>query len=89
MSTDRGVGTDRGVHWTARAACRDHDPELFFPVGGGMHAQWQARQAKDICHGCPVEAVCLAWALDTGQAHGVFGGTTEEERRHMRRERAG
>jgi hypothetical protein len=34
-----------------------------------------------ICAGCPVRQQCLAFALDTRQNHGVWGGMSEEERR--------
>lgn len=71
--------------WRQRAACRDLDPELFFPVseiGPGAH---QADRAKSVCAGCPVRTACLEYALDNGLDHGIFGGTTETERRALRR----
>lgn len=71
--------------WLRHAACTDADPELFFPVGESGPAAAQARRAKEVCHGCPVEAQCLEWALNTGRTTGVWGGTDEDERRRMRR----
>jgi Transcription factor WhiB len=41
----------------------------------------QVTQAKAICAGRPVRRHCPAFALDTRQDHGVWGGTTEHERR--------
>ena len=38
-------------------------------------------QAKAICAGRPIRRHCPAFALDTRQDHGVWGGTTEQERR--------
>jgi WhiB family redox-sensing transcriptional regulator len=35
-----------------------------------------------ICADCPVRRQCLAFALDTRQDHGVWGGTSEQERLH-------
>lgn len=74
------------MDWT-RAACRTHDPELFFPIGTEGAAAEQITAAKYICGTCPLQAACLTWALDTGQDHGVWGGTTEDERRDLRRGR--
>jgi WhiB family redox-sensing transcriptional regulator len=69
------------------AACRDHDPELFFPLSETGPGSAQVRAAKAICQGCPIQRGCLQWAMDTGQEAGVWGGTTEDERRAMRRAR--
>ena len=62
------------VNWRQDAACRDADPELFFPVGTAGPALRQIREAKRICRGCPAQSPCLAWALD----HGVTDGVWEE-----------
>jgi WhiB family transcriptional regulator, redox-sensing transcriptional regulator len=73
--------------WRHRAACRDEDPELFFPVSElGLGAR-QADQAKEVCARCPVQTRCLEYALDNGLDHGIFGGTTETERRKLRHRR--
>lgn len=74
------------AEWRERAACRDEDPELFFPIGDGALAQAQMERAKAICARCPVVRECLAWALKTGQDAGVWGGLTEQERRQLRRD---
>ncbi|SCE34708.1 WhiB family transcriptional regulator, redox-sensing transcriptional regulator [Streptomyces sp. DvalAA-14] len=73
------------MSWQQKAACRTEDPELFFPVGQSGPAQLQARRAKEICARCPVRESCLSDALDAGDTSGVWGGTTEEERRAIRR----
>ena len=70
--------------WRNSAACRKVDPELFFPLGTVGASVPQIEQAKRICRTCPVSRPCLSWALDHGDA-GVWGGTTEEERRVRRR----
>ncbi|MBD0842893.1 WhiB family transcriptional regulator [Streptomyces sp. TRM68416] len=71
--------------WRERAACRREDPDLFFPIGTSGPALMQTEQAKAVCRRCPVREPCLRWALDTGQAIGVWGGTSEGERRRLLR----
>jgi WhiB family transcriptional regulator, redox-sensing transcriptional regulator len=73
--------------WRDDAACRDVDPDLFFPLGTSGASLLQIDEAKQICRTCPVCVPCLRWALDTGDA-GVWGGTTEDERRDHRQLRA-
>src|SRR6516225_10850624 len=72
------------LEWRDRAACRDADPELFFPDGDTRSARAQVKMAKLICRGCPVSATCLGWALASGQA-GIWGGLTEDERHRLLR----
>ena len=73
--------------WRERAACRDTDPELFFPIGSTGIAVDQIRAAKAICNECESKAECLEFALSSNQESGVWGGATEDERRRMRRAR--
>ena len=73
------------MSWRDAAACRHADPDLFFPIGDSGAALPQIDEAKRICRGCPARKPCLAWALEHGVAAGVWGGTTEEERRAIRR----
>ncbi|MGW2822887.1 WhiB family transcriptional regulator [Streptomyces sp. NPDC001443] len=71
--------------WRFRAECRTEDPDLFFPVGTSGPSLLQTQQAKAVCARCPVRERCLEFALDTGQAVGVWGGTDEAERRALKR----
>jgi len=73
--------------WIERGRCIEEDPELFFPVGTRGPAIEQTARAKSVCALCPVRIECLAWALDTCQDAGVWGGLDEEERREIRRAR--
>lgn len=73
------------MNWRDEAACHDADPDLFFPIGSAGLALRQVDEAKRICRTCPVQARCLAWALDHGVTDGVWGGATEDERRASRR----
>ena len=70
--------------WREDAACRDADPDLFFPIGTIGTALRQIEEAKRICRTCPARIQCLAWALDNGVGEGVWGGTTPDERRVIR-----
>ena len=71
--------------WRQSSLCRDTDPDLFFPVGTTGHALTQIARAKEVCGECPVHVECLEFALETNQDSGIWGGTSEEERRTMRR----
>ncbi|MFM7045181.1 MAG: WhiB family transcriptional regulator [Ilumatobacteraceae bacterium] len=72
--------------WRRLAVCRDTDPELFFPVGTTGLALLQIDEAKRVCGECPVQSDCLQYALDTNQDAGIWGGTSEDERRSLRRD---
>jgi WhiB family redox-sensing transcriptional regulator len=72
--------------WRKGAICRDTDPDLFFPVGTTGYALVQIDKAKQVCSECPACEDCLQYALDTNQDSGIWGGTSEEERRQMRRQ---
>ena len=69
------------LEWRRSAACREADPDLFFPVSLAGPGRDEACRAKAICAACQVRRQCLQFALATRQTHGVWGGTTEEERR--------
>jgi len=70
------------VDWRERALCAEVDPELFYPDTGQP-----AAPAKNICRACEVRTDCLSWAMANGELFGVWGGTTERERKAMRRVR--
>ena len=74
--------------WRHSAACVGEDPELFFPIGNTGPAILQIHDAKDVCLRCEVVTKCLQWALESGQDVGVWGGTSEDERRAMKRRAA-
>ncbi len=66
--------------WIEQANCRGVDPELFFPARGKP-----TRDAKALCKGCVVREECLDYALAHGERWGIWGGTTERDRRRLRR----
>lgn len=75
--------------WRSRAACRDSDPETFFPAAeAGPAYERQVAEAKAVCAGCPVRAECLDEAL-ARIPDGIAGGLTPAERRRLFRGRTG
>ncbi|MBW8793223.1 MAG: WhiB family transcriptional regulator [Streptomyces sp.] len=76
---------DHATHWREQGACVRLDPDLFFPIGDGGLTHVQVAEAKAVCRRCPVMEQCLGWAMRVEQVDGIWGGTTEGERRLMRR----
>jgi WhiB family redox-sensing transcriptional regulator len=68
-------------NWRAAARCRTADAEGLFVTGA------RQREARGFCRTCPVRTECLAHALDERIEFGVWGGTTERERRALLRSR--
>ncbi len=68
--------------WQKDAACKDSDPELFFPEP----KTGDAAKALLICRHCPVKLDCGRWAIETNQPAGVWGGMTANQRRRKTRE---
>ena len=72
-----------GQEWRELAACSGREDMLFFPPNEAeVHF---VRAAKAVCEGCPVQADCLAYAIETSQTEGIWGGLTSRERRAARR----
>ena len=70
------------TEWMARGNCRFEPPATFFPSDGvGVEV------AKQICAGCPVQEPCLEYALEQRIDHGVWGGTSERQRRRILKQR--
>jgi WhiB family transcriptional regulator, redox-sensing transcriptional regulator len=77
-------GAGGSLDWMSRGACGGVDPELFFPAARTAgSAVRQAEAAKAVCGRCAVRANCLSYALET-MPEGIWGGTTDEERRAER-----
>lgn len=69
--------------WRRRAACIDKPRWLFFPARGDRET---TARAKAVCATCPVRGECRDANLH--QTTGIWGGTSELERRAMRRRTA-
>jgi WhiB family transcriptional regulator, redox-sensing transcriptional regulator len=74
-----------GRFWRDHASCRLMDPELFFPPAIVGVTLTEVEDAKAVCHACPVQDSCLQFAFETKQEYGIWGGTTEDDRRRLRR----
>jgi WhiB family transcriptional regulator, redox-sensing transcriptional regulator len=68
-------------HWQELSACYGLDPEVFVPT-----TEEEAGLALSYCSVCQVREVCLAWAVRNGERYGVWGGTTEQQRRRLIRQ---
>lgn len=77
------VDPDSPTAWMAEGNCRMYPPDMFFPSDGAG-----VERAKKVCADCPVASQCLEHALDARIDHGVWGGTSERQRRRILRERA-
>jgi WhiB family redox-sensing transcriptional regulator len=71
------------TNWMADGNCAHREPSLFFPSDGvGVEV------ARKVCGDCPVKGQCLEYAIDNRIDHGVWGGTSERERRRIIRSRS-
>jgi WhiB family redox-sensing transcriptional regulator len=59
---------------------------LFFPPSSTERREdreVREARAKAICRECPVQRECLDHAVEFGEAHGIWGGLNEHERRQL------
>lgn len=70
--------------WTRHAACRNEDPELFFPVTEEGPEASRVRVALRVCASCPVRVECRNYALGSDMRYGIWGGLTERQRAELR-----
>ncbi len=66
--------------FTLDGLCAQTDPEIFFPEKAN---QWN-KTAQKVCARCPVREECLRWAVSQPDLQGIWGGTTWQERVHLR-----
>ncbi|WP_419863207.1 WhiB family transcriptional regulator [Candidatus Poriferisodalis sp.] len=70
------------AEWVTFRRCTDIDPNVFFPNdGAGVIV------AQKVCAECPVADACREYALANNITHGVWGGTSERQRRRILRDR--
>ena len=68
--------------------CSEIDPELFFPQdveGNKLASYYNEKGAKEICSTCVYRVDCLIYAFKNGEI-GIWGGTTDGQRKHMKRD---
>jgi len=81
-ATQETTRDDDRTAWIALARCRDMAPRIFFPSDGpGVEV------ARRYCAECLVKTDCLEYALENQIHHGVWGGTSERERRRITKRR--
>lgn len=65
------------TQWRQRA-CLNRDPDMFFD-----ETKVGIELALSVCRPCPVKQLCLDHALTRPERYGVWGGTTEGERKKL------
>ena len=77
-------GVDTSGQWYLRSACRGLEASIFYP---DPDVTEDVTRALAVCAACDVREVCLAHALRRREPTGIWGGTTERERRRVLRRR--
>ena len=77
------LAPDVATDWKERAACSGYPNTLFFPAPETSAETLE--HAISICSTCEVAAKCLEYSLETNQRSGVWGGTSEDQRKSLRR----
>jgi len=75
------VPSKRPDDWADEALCLRARPGLFFSLD-----EDDVAEALSLCRRCHVRGACLSYAITHGERFGVWGGTTERERRRMIRD---
>jgi WhiB family redox-sensing transcriptional regulator len=78
---DELLGLNEERPWAILSACREADPMVFFPGPDG-----DASEALKYCNACAVREQCLDYALEARERYGVWGGTTEKQRKRLFRQ---
>ena len=68
--------------WMEDALCAQTDPDIFYPEKGGSTAP-----ATSVCNNCSVREQCLEYAIVNDIRHGIWGGTSDNDRKRIARER--
>ena len=72
--------------WIRDAPCAGQGA-LFYPEQHGNGTRKLTVAGKELWAGCPHRIRCLEYAIDTVELHGIWGGTTPQERRVITRNR--
>jgi WhiB family redox-sensing transcriptional regulator len=80
--TIEGATVRANKGWRINAGCRNAPRSVFFPVNTRLTSR-ETRNALAICDVCPVKDECLASAIDNREYYGIWGGTTELQRRPL------
>ena len=82
-SGNRRAGINNAPSFDGSQPCRSLDLATFFP-DDRVEEMKAVREIKAVCRTCSFQTACLEWAVNYSE-RGIWAGTTEEERRLMRR----
>ncbi|GAA4262554.1 WhiB family transcriptional regulator [Dactylosporangium darangshiense] len=68
--------------WRDKAACLGLDVTWFYPAPDDVLA---VLRAQTFCASCPVRRDCARHAIEHNEQHGIWGGSTAQERAAFRR----
>jgi hypothetical protein len=71
----------RVIHKAGRVPC-DGRAYLFFPedLPNPEEKKLVTKIAKKLCGECPIKQECFTYAIESNQRHGIWGGTSPNER---------
>jgi WhiB family redox-sensing transcriptional regulator len=73
--------------WMADAPCRGESTSAFVP-SSPIRGERLPKHLAEVCARCPVVRDCLEYALDRPELLGAWGGTTDAQRKALRRSMA-
>ena len=62
-------------------------PDAFFIDFKDTQAPEKMKNSKALCATCPIQLLCLEYALEAGEQDGIWGGLTRNERKALKRSR--
>lgn len=65
--------------WREKAACKQADPNLFYPDSQDKSSNSEI-YAKNFCRKCEVAAECLMAAINQEEIYGIWGSFSPKER---------
>lgn len=83
VSGKRRAGISNAPSFDGTQPCHKMELAKFFPEDR-VEEQKAKSEIKSICKMCQFHAACLEWAIENSEK-GIWAGTTEDDRRIMRR----
>lgn len=71
--------------WVGKASCREKKFDMY-PESSDPKVSRHVYEALLVCDGCEVRRDCLRFAVETREIFGVWGGSTEFQRRRLIRD---
>lgn len=76
----------KSTEWMLEAKCKDSDPAFFFPPDSvGVDRAVRFCRGGSLVDRCVVIEECLAYAINNYIDDGVWGGTSQRERRKIKK----